>query len=381
MRFLSIVHSSILGGANVSLIILLEGLKNKGWQPHIVVPQEGYLTEKLKELKIPYFIVPHSLSVWPQCNNMRQRFIFPLIFFRFLYGQWKAKRKIKQIVEKNNIELIHTNVSVSNLGYLIAKELKLPHVWHIREYGDKDFNFNFFPSKRTLINRLNAGHAISITKDLKNNYGNSYLTEVIYNPFLISNVPVNFNIRENKFIYVGAVADGKGVEEIIDSFYKFSQCNREYTLEIIGSAPINYQQYLSEKIRKYNITHRIFFMGEKRNIHEEMQRSKAIIIASRCEGFGRIMPEAMINKCLVIAKNTGGLKEQFDNGRTVTGKEIGFRYNTTEELVEQMKAIARIGETEYKEIAERAYHPVKELYNAEKCINLTAEKFHATLYS
>ena len=44
-----------------------------------------------------------------------------------------------------NPDIIHTNTGVIHEGLKVAKRLKIPHVWHLREYQDKDFNWEAFP--------------------------------------------------------------------------------------------------------------------------------------------------------------------------------------------------------------------------------------------
>ena len=45
-----------------------------------------------------------------------------------------------------------------------------------------------------------------------------------------------------------------------------------------------------------------------------MSKALALFVPSSFEGFGFITVEAMFCGCLVIGRNTGGTKEQFDNG-------------------------------------------------------------------
>ena len=65
-----------------------------------------------------------------------------------------------------------------------------------------------------------------------------------------------------------------------------------------------------------------------------MRQAKAIIIPSHNEGFGRCMPEAMFNGCLCIGHDTGGTKEQMDNGTEATGEDIALRYQTEDQLTD-----------------------------------------------
>ena len=64
-----------------------------------------------------------------------------------------------------------------------------------------------------------------------------------------------------------------------------------------------------------------------------------LIVPSKCEGFGLVTVEGMLNGSLVVGKDTGGTKEQFDNGKSFCGKEIGLRYNTEKDYENKIYCI------------------------------------------
>lgn len=83
--------------------------------------------------------------------------------YRIFYGRWdykkfddmliKAKRitisllkniiglvniyKFNNIFKEEKINIIYSNTSVIYIGALLSKKYKLPHIWHIREFGKK----------------------------------------------------------------------------------------------------------------------------------------------------------------------------------------------------------------------------------------------------
>ncbi len=81
------------------------------------------------------------------------------------------------------------------------------------------------------------------------------------------------------------------------------------------------------------------------------------------------MAEATFNGCLVIGKDNTGTKEQFDNGLELCGEEIGFRYQTTEELTAAMMEVERMGKEERKKIESYALKTVLHFYTNEASVN------------
>ena len=94
-----------------------------------------------------------------------------------------------------------------------------------------------------------------------------------------------------------------------------------------------------------------------------MSKSKIVVVSSPFEGFGFTIVEGMLNYCVVIGRNTTGVKEQFDNGLIQTGQEIGLRYNTEDELVE---CLCQAVEQDHSEMIQRARKVVVENYTNEK---------------
>ena len=128
---------------------------------------------------------------------------------------------------------------------------------------------------------------------------------------------------------------------------------------------------LQSLISEQRIEKFVRFLGEQKDINDWEQHATAIIVPSISEGFGRVMPEAMYNKTLVIAHNTAGTKEQLDNGLRLTGKEIGLRYTTQEQLVQHLLDVTAAVHNgtfvkNYDPMIMRAKYAVQQLYTTEQ---------------
>lgn len=370
MRLLVIASDSIKGGATISLINTLLGLKKKGVEIFVIVPRSGFLTEVLEKELINYYVIPFGFSCWPQYLGIRK---LPNIIRNFISSrlmELKATKKIKKIAEQLDPDIIHTNVSVINIGYNISKKLNKPHVWHIREYGDLDFGINVIPNRGFFKRKLEKSFSIAITNDLKAYNDNKPNCKVIYNGIFDSNYSAkSSSIKENRFIYVGRVTKSKGAEDLLRAFLHFSDYNPEFKLDFLGSISDDYKKELNSIISGTSAEGKVTFVGAIDDVYQRMQRAYAIIVPSYYEGFGRITAEAMFNDCLVVGRNTAGTKEQFDNGVKISGKEIGFRYNSNEELIMILKQISQLDCSQLHEYRRRAKQVVLKLYTNEKNVN------------
>lgn len=370
MRLLTIVSDSCRGGATFSFINLILGLIRKGVEVRVVTPCKGYLTDILDKNGIQYYVVSYGFSVWPfsQGRNIIKHII------NYKIRERQAVESVKKIAKGFNPDIIHTNVSVVDVGYMVAKRLKIPHVWHIREYGDLDFDLHLYPSKRLFKNKLDKSWSIAITKDLKKYYGNKKRCRVIYNGIKDSVTSFKWvNNKEKCFIYVGRVTPNKGAEEVVKAFMAFGKINKEFKLYMFGSVTEEYMTCLKGIYSGTEVDGRIFFTGAVTDVDERMRRAWAIIVPSFYEGFGRITAEAMFNQCLVIGRNTAGTKEQLDNGVSICGKEIGIRFETIEDLTMAMTDASKMSISDIENYTLSAKNVVEVLYTNEKNVNETYE--------
>lgn len=372
MKLLSIASDSVCGGATISLLNLFRGLKAKGSDIYVLIPRNGYLCHELEKAGIPYSVVPYQATVWPPLRNWNDSWKFVPRLLRFHCVNMLAKRRIGKIIRSFKPEIIHTNVSVLNIGYSLARKFGIPHLWHIREYGDKDFDLRPYPSRKTLTKRISQkSYAIAITRDLAQYYHLGERGRTIYNGICPKDgIRMNPH-KKNWFLYVGLVSENKGATELIKAFTEFCRTDTTFRLLFLGRSDKKYMARLRKMIAGSPAENRIEFLGHRSDAERFMSEARAIIVPSRYEGFGRITAEAMFNGCLVIGRNTGGTKEQFDNGRIRTGHEIGLRYFSHSELVSALRCAGNMPPDQYACMVNDAQKTAAELYSNEQNIEKT----------
>ena len=99
------------------------------------------------------------------------------------------------------------------------------------------------------------------------------------------------------------------------------------------------------------------------------KNAKALIVPSLFEGFGFITAEAMLSGCLVIGNDVAGTKEQFDNGKEITGEEIALRYSTQEQLIQHLIDVTNNPSLEYEAMLLHGQAVAKQLYSIEENAN------------
>jgi glycosyltransferase involved in cell wall biosynthesis len=373
MRLLTIASASYRGGATFSLLNLLTGLKRKGVDIFVVTTEPGFLCDELTKEDIPYKILDIRFAVWPPCRNVKDVCMFFPRFVHNSFLNFKAAQAVARIAKEWKATMIHTNVSLIDVGWFASKRIHVPHVWHIREYGDKDFRLHRIPSRQVfgwLVR--NHSNSITITTNLHRYFRLNSHDATIYNGIERIREGKSGNVkREKTFIYVGSLNPTKGVTWLVEAFKEFAAVNSDYRLELWGRCGDAYRKTLTDYLVAERLTNRVTICGPTSHTYEKMKKARAIIVPSFCEGFGRITAEAMINDCLVIGRDTGGTKEQFDNGLRETGHEIGLRFLTVKDFVDCMQKAATMPEEDYATLIREAHRAATHLYNVDRNVTST----------
>lgn len=361
MKVFYILHDSDMGGSNISLLNLMSGMKNKGIEIVAVVPNiKDDFKEKLTSLGVNFYICPVVMSIiWPSWKNKSLRGKLGYII-RLIKAKYDSYKEFTKIVKKEHPDIIHTNVGVVHEGFFCAKKMGIPHVWHLREYQDKDFNWLIFPSKRLFKKLLRKSNVISITKDIHKTFclPNDKKHKVIYNGILPKEKTLMVFPKDNYFLCASRVSKEKGHHDVVYAFAKFHKTFPNYKLIILGYGSESYIQELKTLSNDLGCADSVVFKGYTNDVIDFMKKAKALIVASYNEGFGRMTAEASFSGCLVIGRNTGGTKEILDE----TG---GLRFNDNLGLYNCLLKTANMNEQEYKDIVSRAQNKAKETYSNE----------------
>ena len=369
MKILYIASSGAPTGLYGGSVALLNMLKGVSQTENIVVafPDKGLLWDKLIELGIDCRLLPkYDFTVYPGFDTFKQKIEFLPRFVRMLYKRRRGIKEFNKLVREVKPDLIHTNVGPEDFGHFVGIQNNIPHVWHIREYQDKDFKMHPYPSMKSFREKLHHpnNHLVSITKDIFKHFSMDANKDiVIYDGVFTEKKEVDNGVKEPYFLFTGSLKEAKGLDFLLVSYIEYIRQGGTYKLLVVGAGgPEKYKVKCLSMLQDAGIEVNVEFLGFRDDVYSLMSHASAMIVPSRFEGFGFITAEAMYNNCLVIGRNTGGTKEQFDNGLFLHGKEIGLRFLSYEELTNHLLAIERNGVSYYSEMLDRAFYTVNKLY-------------------
>ena len=354
---------------------MLKGLMKCGIRPVVAMPDNKGVYSEIKEMNIPVIVTLYRDSTYPWVHSFKDVFLFlPRIVLHRIIN-YIAVKKIAKSVSGLGVELVHTNVSVCSIGFRVSRKLNVPHIYHIREYADKDFGLYYIPTRNLYLRQLTTtkSYNICITKDIQHYFhqDKKSSSRVIYNGIQNSIATRPRVTKKDYFLYAGRVVAAKGVLEMLEAYsiYK-NRASHVYPIYIVGEQPdASYLKKVKDFIREHHLEDLVLLWGQRSDIQHFMQQARAIIIPSHNEGFGRCMPEAMFNGCLAIGRDTGGTHEQLENGVELTGEEIALRFNDNMQLAQHLLDTSNNSTDYYQPMLERAFFTVNYLYSAESNVN------------
>lgn len=319
MRVLFITHANSLDGANKSLLQLTKELRHShNVEPIVVCPRDchshvltdTYAREGIECIPMPLvkFKIAEHKSWTSKC------LLAASAFMHNLYLTY-ALRNVK-------FDIVHSNSSVIDMGAYIAKWRGVPHVWHLREFGDEDFSMKSIYGKRyERWTYKRCTYAIAISKAIEQKYkplfGNRL--RLIYNGIAPNgeSLSATHANRVLAFCIVGRLEPNKNQMEVLQACRLLKQeCGQAFKLLIVGTGNTAYTEKLKQYVADNGIENNVVFMGYRNDVHNVLSHCDVGLTASTNEAFGRVTVEYMMQNLAVIASDTGANPEIVSNGET-----------------------------------------------------------------
>ncbi|BAO75581.1 glycosyltransferase family 4 protein [Winogradskyella sp. PG-2] len=318
---LYIHQSSELYGSDKALYYLVNKINlNPDFNAIVILPEKGPLKNLLEKNNI-------RVIVFPVIKVSRNFFkLKKIITLPFLIA--KTTKKLRKILEDENIDIIHSNTLAVLLGAFYSKRYKLKHVWHVHEIIKKPKIVSvFYPllvgnfSNKVVYNSRASKEFLSknnnklIGKSVINLNGMDR-TEPIISVSNQNKIRKQlFDAKESDIVMalVGRISKWKGQKLLLNSFNELREKHNNLKLVFVGSAPPN-QEYLVDELQSqidnYNLNDSCKIIPFQENIWSIWDSIDfAVVPSTEPEPFGLVALEAMLAKIPVIAASHGGLKE------------------------------------------------------------------------
>lgn len=360
MNIVYIAPQTFFGGASLSLLGMIRQLKDKH-NIYVIVREDGNeYTATLRKMGVE--VISYPYGHWMKVRNHG---------IRWLARKYRGKiecilhrRYAKELAGKlsdKNINVVHSNLSISDFGAHLAKELRVPHVWHIREFGKEDFEL--YPVfSQDYVNRVmkeESSKLIAISDGIYNKFvpyfgeklvkiSNGIDIEKFYKP-----QKEIFISKKTRMIMFSNISATKGQMEFVSAIAKLPQeLKKDVEIFIAGSCYDEvFMDQLQNSIKDYNLQRQVEFLGFQKNIIPFLENTDIVVVASRAEAFGRVTVEGMLSGNLVIGANTGGTLELLGHGKygvlykQGNSESLSYEIEKVLKNKEQMREIASLGRT------------------------------------
>jgi glycosyltransferase involved in cell wall biosynthesis len=356
-------HSSHRGGAELSFLSLVKSLVKKGLLCNILLPSEGYLAEKFR--KMPVSVSIKNIPRWDYEGESEKLSKYRDICSSLPY----------LINEISNVgsDVIYSNTQVFPQGAIIAEILKIPHIWHIREFGEKDYGFKFLLDFKDRANFIyNYSDKIIFNSLSLKKYFDKEIkddkSEVVYNyvelPKII-NSSAKFFKNENslKLLLVGVINEGKGQLKALEAV---SYCIEKYgdNLELVFLGNVFSEKYykkLNFFIKNNSLEKNASFHAFIDNPTSAYKSADIILMCSDKEAFGRVTVESYLMKRPVIGESSGATSEIVIDGETGLLFKPGNIFDFGEKI-----HYFYLNRDKISEFGEKGFSVVKEKFSDDK---------------
>jgi len=155
---------------------------------------------------------------------------------------------------------------------------------------------------------------------------------------------LNLNQDQHLVLYIGRLRPVKGVEYGLRAFAIASSSYPNLHMALAGEG--EQRGYLQKLVADLDISHRVTFLGIRKDLPNLLAASDSVLMPSITEGFPRTAIEAMAAGKPVIATDVGGTSEAIINGSTgilVPPKDVNAMAKALGELIADINLQTRLG--------------------------------------
>lgn len=330
-------ESKEIAGATLSLYNLIHSVEE--WvEPVVLLDRKDVVYDFFQERGIPCLVFPFKRVLYNYGFIKRVLLSLPRLI-RDSISNYKCLQFVKSQLGSQRIDIIHSNSSAITVGEYLAKHLGVKHVWHVREFLDKDFHFHPFGGMDRLRKRINRADAcIAITSQVAQHWNMTGANaHVIWDAVRKEEDVCAILPKEKFFLFCCAsLSDTKGADTAVKAFCMSGLSQKGYSLKMVGNCTEDYKEKLGHIIRSFSddMMEHVEFLGYQKDITPLMKKATGFLMCSQNEGLGRVTIEAMCYGCPVIARHSGGTVDYLKD------RETGFFFTHDEQCASLMNEVS-----------------------------------------
>ncbi len=298
-------YGSVNGGEN-SFLTVIDGLRQNGWSFIAAVPRRSPFANRLRESEVEVidFCMHNADGVKKSQTEIREEF--------------------STLATRTACDLVHCNsLSTSRICGPACRSLGIPSLGYLRDILKL--------SKKAMADLNQIDRLIAVSQATKRWHCERGLdpsrTFVVHNgvdskiffpdekpPSQSGAAPFTPSARPG-LLFVGQIGMRKGVDSLLDAFFKIAQEIPTAELAIVGQRysqkqeAVDYEKRLILQVDNSLFSKRISWLGIRNDIPNLMRQSTILIHPARQEPLGRVLLESAASGLPMIATDVGGTSE------------------------------------------------------------------------
>lgn len=310
-RIAVVSHSAWMGGAERCLLELVAAVAaTPGREVSAVLPDDGPLRAALEDAGAPVTVA--AARWWARDPAEGPPRPDPR-------GAVRTARALRRL----RPDVVLSNTLVHPPGALAAAALRLPHLWWVHEFGDRDHGFRFLLGARATRRALGAlSRAVlhssdAVGRTLAPHVPAARLRRLDYpGPPRDATCPAPRAPGPARLAIVGRVRPSKGQADAVRAVARLARAGVPVQLDVVGDGSPGDVAGLRRLAGQLGVADRVHLHGPSDDPRAFFDRADVALMCSRDEAFGRVTAEAMVRGRAVVGAASGGTPELIRHGET-----------------------------------------------------------------
>jgi glycosyltransferase involved in cell wall biosynthesis len=360
-RVLFVNPGRALGGAEHSLLLLLQGLRASGVEAEVALFGDGPFRDRLSALGVP--TVDVALPRWARAAGRYRLPGGPVGGAALMAGSLPAALRLAAAARRAKVDVIHTNgMKAHLLGGLAGRLIRVPVIWHLRDFPPVGWaGRTFREAARVLPEMILApSEAVAASVRLPGRTRLRVVPDPVDLDRFHPEIPRD-RIRQELGIggaelligMIGHLTPWKGHEVFLEIARAVADRVPGSCFVVVGGSiyethgHAGYRETLRQKTAAVGLSDRVTFLGARDDIPELLAGLDVLVHAPTApEPFGRVLAEAMAVGRPVVAARCGGIPEVVEDGVTgllVPSADVGAFTAAVVRLLEDPALCRRLG--------------------------------------
>lgn len=360
-RVLFVNPGRALGGAEHSLLLLLQGVRARSIEANVAIFSKGPFRDRLSALGIP--MVEVALPRWTRTAGRYRLPGGPVGGAALMAGSLPAALRLAAAARRHGAGLIHTNgMKAHLLGGLAGRLVRVPVIWHLRDFPPEGWAGRTFHEAARLLPEviLTPSEAVAASVRLSGRRRPRVVPDPVdldrFHPALPrERIRRELGVAEEEPLIgmIGHLTPWKGHEVFLEIARAVADRVPRSRFVVAGGSiyetqgHAGYPETLRRKAAALGLSDRVTFLEAKDDIPELVAGLDVLVHSPTApEPFGRVLAEAMAVGRPVVAARCGGIPEVVEDGVTgflVPSADVGAFTAAVVRLLEDPALCRRLG--------------------------------------